>query len=76
VKKTRQNRKESLRSDSIGTEKARVPNTGANRQTELIKLVAAMLVADEQRGPAIAFPPLHFDMASTRRLTRASVGFV
>ncbi len=76
MKKTRQNKKESLRSDSIGTEKARVPNTGANRQTELIKLVAAMIVADQQRGEAIAFAPSHFDMASTRWLTRASGGFV
>ena len=76
MKKTRQNKKESLRSDSIGTEKARVPNTGANRQAELIKLVAAMIVADEQRGPAIAFAPSHFELPSTRRLTRASGGFV
>jgi len=54
----------------------REPKTGANRQTELIKLVAAMIVADEQRGPAIAFAPSHFDIASTRWLTRASGGFV
>jgi len=54
----------------------REPKAGANRQTALTKLVAAMIVADQQRGPAIAFPPLHFDMASTRWLTRASGGFV
>jgi hypothetical protein len=76
VKKTRQDKKASLRSDPIGTEKARVPNTGTNRQTELIKLVAAMIVADEQRGAAIGVLPSHFELRSTRRLTRASGGFV
>ena len=50
--------------------------TGTNRQTELIKLVAAMIVADEQRGAAIGVLPSHFGLRSTRRLTRASGGFV
>jgi len=54
----------------------REPKAGANRQTALTKLVAAMIVADEQRGAAIAFAPSHFELPSTRRLTRASGGFV
>jgi len=39
-------------------------------------VATAMIVADEQRGPAIAFAPSHFELPSTRRLTRASGGFV
>jgi hypothetical protein len=54
----------------------REPKIGTNRQTELIKLVAAMIVADEQRGAAIGVQPSHFELRSTRRLTRASGGFV
>jgi len=54
----------------------REPKTGTNRQTAQIKLVAAMIVADEQRGAAIGVQPSHFELRSTRRLTRASGGFV
>jgi len=39
-------------------------------------VATAMIVADEQRGPAIAFAPSHFELPSTRWLTRASGGFV
>jgi len=42
----------------------------------LLPVATAMIVADEQRGAAIGVLPSHFDMASTRWLTRASGGFV
>jgi hypothetical protein len=42
----------------------------------LLPVATAMIVADEQRGAAIGVQPSHFDMASTRWLTRASGGFV
>jgi len=65
-----------LSASSAGTFRRRHyrDDQGASRARRPV--ATATIVADEQRGPAIAFAPSHFELPSTRRLTRASGGFV